>query len=117
MLIQLNTNEGIAGDESMSRRVEAEIADALSHYEDKITRVEVYLSDANADKHGADDKICVIEARPAGRPAIASSHQADSIDEALTVAAEKMQHRLEHELGRTGRHRDRDTIRRGFAPD
>ena len=114
MFIQLNTNEGVRGDEAMSRRVEAEIADALSHYESEITSVNVHLSDANGVKSGADDKICVIEARPNGRGPIASSHQAESVLEALTVAAEKMQHRLEHVLGRRHHHKGSESIRGSF---
>ena len=114
MHIQLNTNEGIKGDERMVETVEAEIMDALSHFQDHISSVDVYLSDANKTKHGADDKICVIEARPNGKPPIAASHQAESIQEALTVAAEKMQHRLEHNFGKQNHHKGGDTVRRGF---
>jgi hypothetical protein len=117
MLIQLNTNEGVEGGRGMERRVEAEIADALEHFEDQITRVEVYLKDANADKHGATDKICVIEARPAGRDAIATTHKADNLDDALTGAATKMQHRLAHELGRAHGHKGGETTRHMIDPE
>ena len=114
MFIQLNTNEGVRGDEAMSRRVEAEVADALSHYESDISSVDVHLSDANGSKAGADDKICVIEARPNGMAPVATSHQAESIEEALTVAAEKMQHRLEHVFGRRGHKKGGESIRGSF---
>lgn len=114
MHIQLNTNEGITGDERMVERVEAEVMDALGHFEDQISTVEVYLSDANGAKHGADDKICVIEARANGRKPMAVKHQADTIAEAITVAAEKMEHRLEHDLGRQNHHKGGETLRRGF---
>ena len=117
MLIQLNTNEGVRGDESMTRRVESEVSDALEYFEDQITRVEVYLKDANADKHGDRDKICVIEARPSGRAAIATSHQADNLEDALTGAAAKMQHRLSHELGRAHQHKGGETIRHMIDPE
>jgi ribosome-associated translation inhibitor RaiA len=114
MFIQLNTNESVRGDESMARRVEAEVGDALSHFEGQISSVDVHLSDANGTKHGADDKICVIEARPNGMAPVATSHQAESIAEALTVAAEKMQHRLEHVLGRRDRKKGGESIRGSF---
>lgn len=117
MLIQLNTNEGVNGGQGMSRRVEAEITGALEHFEGQVSRVEVYLKDANADKHGDKDKICVIEARPNGRGAITTTHEADNIDDALTGAAIKMQHRLSHELGRAHHHKGGDTIRHMIDPE
>src|SRR4051812_621449 len=117
MYIKLNTNEGVRGDEAMAQRVEAEIGDALGHFEERLTAVEVYLSDANGDKHGPDDKTCVIEARPAGHRAVAASHQAETHEEALSVAAEKMSHRLEHELAKTERKKGAPSIRTAFDPE
>jgi hypothetical protein len=117
MLIQLNTNEGVSGGVGMTALVEAQIGDALERFEDQITRVEVYLKDANAAKHGPDDKICVVEARPNGRPPISTTHQADNIEDALAGAAAKMQHRLDHELGRAYHHKGGETVRHAFDPE
>lgn len=113
MFIQLNTHEGVRGDERMAQRVEAEIEDALSPYEGQLTAVEVYLSDANGAKHGADDKKCTIEARPNGHRAVAATHEASTIEDAITGAAEKMRHRLDHELGKRREHRGDSDLRKG----
>ena len=113
MYIQLNTNEGIRGDERMVERVEAEVEAGLSHYEGQLTAVEVYLSDANGSKHGANDKKCTIEARPTGYRAVAATHEASSLEEAITGAVDKMHRRLDHELGKRREHRGDADLRKG----
>ena len=113
MYIQLNTNEGVRGDERMVERVEAEIEATLGQYGDQLSAVEVYLSDANGAKHGPDDKKCTIEARPNGHRAVAATHQASTLSEAITGAADKMQRRLEHDLGKRRDHKGDETIRKG----
>jgi ribosome-associated translation inhibitor RaiA len=114
MFIQLNT-QGVNGGEGMERRVEAEVGDALSRFEGEISSVEVHLRDANGEKSGADDKVCTIEARPNGMEPVAASHQSPNIDDALTGAAEKIQHRLEHVLSkRHGRQKGAESIRGSF---
>ena len=60
----------------------------------QITRVEVHFSDENGGKGGANDKRCVMEARLAGRKPIAVTDQADTFDEVIDGAAEKLKHAL-----------------------
>ena len=72
----------------------------LTHFGDRLTRVEVHLKDANAHKQGTADKHCTIEARPAGHQPVAVTHAAATLEEAVNGAAEKLQHALERTLGR-----------------
>ena len=67
MKIQVNTDDSIQGDEILSQRVGDEISSRLGRFSDQITRIEVHLSDENAEKGGGSDKRCVIEARLEGR--------------------------------------------------
>jgi ribosome-associated translation inhibitor RaiA len=113
MYIQLNTNEGVRGDDRMSARVEAEIEASLGQFEDQLSAIEVYLSDANGGKSGADDKKCTIEARPNGYRAVAATHEASTLEEAITGAVDKMQRRLDHELGKRREHRDDGGLYKG----
>ena len=58
MPIQINTDHNIEGRESLANHVRALVATALSRHEERVTRVEVHLSDQNSGKGGSDDKRC-----------------------------------------------------------
>lgn len=101
MQIQINTDHNIEGHEALTFRVSAAIENTLSRFSDHITRVEVHLSDENSDKKaGYDDMRCLIEARLEGRPPIAVTHQATTLDEAVDGAADKLANLIESTLGR-----------------
>jgi ribosome-associated translation inhibitor RaiA len=102
MKIQVNTDNHVEGSEPLTRRVEAEVEKTLGRFGDQVTRVEVYLRDANSHKSGDDDKRCLMEARLAGLQPIAVSHQAPTLGEAIDGAAEKLERTLDRTLGRLG---------------
>ncbi|SRR5690606_10767913 len=100
MQIQVNTDRHIQGGENLHERVQAMVADAVSHLRDRITRIEVHLSDENSDKGGDRDKRCVLEARVGGLKPIAVTHQAETLALAIDGAAEKLERALENALGK-----------------
>lgn len=100
MLIQVNTDNHIEGNSELAADVEAVVASTLAHFADRVTRVEVHLSDENGHKGGDRDKRCAMEARVEGLQPIAVTHQAGTTDEAVDGAAEKLKHALETHLGR-----------------
>jgi ribosome-associated translation inhibitor RaiA len=100
MQVQTNTDASINGSERLSAEVEAAVVDALGRFADRVTRVEVHLSDENMRKGGADDKRCVMEARVEGRSPTAVSHKAATVEEAITGAAAKLARSLDSALGR-----------------
>ena len=95
MQIQVNTDDNVAGHEALVHRVETEVNHTLGRFSDHITRVEVHLSDEDSDKSGSNDKRCLMEARLTARQPVAVSHQAGSLDEAFSGAAEKLKRSLE----------------------
>ena len=105
MQIQVNTDHNIDGRERVAEYVREVVEHAVSHFEQRVTRVEVHLSDDNGDKAGADDKRCVMEARVASIDPIAVSHRGPNIDEAIHGAAAKLKRCLASELGRAHAHR------------
>lgn len=111
MQIQINTDSNIEGGERVNRWVEDEVASALDHFSDQITRVEVHLSDQNAGKGGPDDKRCVLEARPTGQQPVAVTHSAAMIEEACRGAAESLAHLLASQFGRLHETKGGDSIR------
>ncbi len=79
--------------------LEEDVRHALAHSADRLTRVEVFLKDVNADKGGVD-KNCVVEARPRGLDPVAAEHTAATLHEAVQGAARKVQRQLEHRFGK-----------------
>jgi ribosome-associated translation inhibitor RaiA len=102
MKILINTDRNIQGDERLGEYVEGVVADVLDRFRDRISRVEVHLSDVNAGKSGEDDKRCMMEARLEGRAPTAVTHQAGTVREAVSGAAEKLERAIDRVLGRLG---------------
>jgi ribosome-associated translation inhibitor RaiA len=100
MKIQINTDNHITGREALVEQAEATVTSALGHLAEQITRVEVHLSDENGEKTGVRDKRCMMEARLEGHQPIAVTDEADSLDEAIAGAADKLKRSLDHTLGR-----------------
>lgn len=100
MHIQVNTDNNIPGREKLAIHVKSVVERVLSRFSDRITRVEVHLSDQNSDKSGQDDKRCLMEVRLEGRQPTAVTHKAASLGEAIEGAADKMKRSLESTLER-----------------
>ena len=100
MMIQVNTDNNITGREELQRRAEEVVGNTLQRFSNRISRLEVHLGDENGHKNGGKDQRCMIEARVEGIPPIAITHHADTLIEAMTVAAERMKESLDSTLGR-----------------
>lgn len=106
MHIQINTDHNIEGHEAHATRISSVVESALKRFSDRITRVEVQLSDENSkQKGGNDDMRCVIEARLEGRQPIAVTQRAATVDQAVDGAADKLTRLIESTLGRQRDHR------------
>lgn len=104
MKIQVNTDHNIHGHEATIAQIEATVEGALGHLSEHVTRVEIHLTDENAQKGGGADKRCVMEARLEGHQPVAVTEQAGSLDEAVEGAAHKLKRLIEHTLGRLSAH-------------
>jgi ribosome-associated translation inhibitor RaiA len=110
MQVQVNTDHNIEGHEALAAQVRGVVESALSRFSNHITRVEVHLSDENSDqKRGNDDMRCMMEARLKGRQPIAVTHQAATLDEAVSGAADKLTSLIESTLGRQRRQQSHRT--------
>lgn len=111
MEIQVDSDHNVNADQARIADIETEVRDILAHFVDHLTRVEVHLSDESAGRSSGEDKRCVLQARPAGRAAVAVTDHADSVDAALRGALHKLKRLLDNgHAGPTGRHA-RDSIR------
>jgi ribosome-associated translation inhibitor RaiA len=100
MQVLVNSDHHITGTESVTGRVEGIVHDALDHFGERITRVEVHLNDVNGAKLGDRDKRCMMEARLAGLKPIAVSHQAATLLEAIEAAADKLERAIDRVIGK-----------------
>ncbi|AZV25372.1 MULTISPECIES: HPF/RaiA family ribosome-associated protein [Pseudomonas] len=100
MQIQVNSDNHIQSSKRLEEWVRTTIESTLDRYEEDLTRVEVHLSDENGEKPGPHDLRCQLEARPKGHQPISVTHKADSLEQAIDGAAEKLEHALEHLFGK-----------------
>ena len=109
MKVQISTDGNIRGHEQMTDKVKWEVEEALSSISDRITRVEVHLSDTGGRKHSVHDTRCVMEARLRGRSPIAVTHKAAILGQAVDGAVDKLTRKLESTLGKLIAQRSRRT--------
>jgi hypothetical protein len=91
MQTQINSDKNINVDTRVIEFVEVEVKRVLGRLSSKLTRVEVHLSDVNSHKSGANDKRCMIEARPARHRPLSTTNQAATVKQAVRGALDKMQ--------------------------
>ena len=105
MIIQVNTDSNIEGKPELVHQIETDVEDSLEHYGERITRVEVHLSDENSDKKfGTNAMRCLLEARLSGLQPVAVSDTAANIEQAVAGAVEKLKHSLDNTLGKLEQH-------------
>ena len=103
MRIQVNSDNTIKVDASLTSLVKNEAKRALDRFAKSLTRAEFHLSDIDNKKTGRPDKRCLIEVRPAGvRPLVASAI-ATTTESAVDEALKKMKRKLTTFFGKKGR--------------
>ena len=100
MQIQFNTDKNITGSEELIASSTSYISEELSRFSQQITRVEVHLSDEDGNKDGFNDKRCILEARLAGMKPIAVTNHANTHEQAIDGAIDKLKASLEKITGR-----------------
>jgi ribosome-associated translation inhibitor RaiA len=118
MQIQVNSDKNIGGRETLAADISEVVDHALSHFRDRITRVEVHVTDQNSDKKGGGDDVrCLMEARLKGRQPVVASHQAANLDQAVDGAADKLSKAIESIIGRLRDHKGRKTDTSARGPE
>ena len=99
MQVQVFSNH-IEGGVQLQEWVGSTVVEQLERFEELLTRIEIHVSDENAQKGGGQDKRCQIEFRPKGHQSMSVSHKAESLHLAVEGAATKARHALEHLTGK-----------------
>lgn len=105
MQFQFNSDSSVMGTANVAERIENQVRQRLERFEDRLTRLEVHVSDENARKGGDDDKHCTIEARPRGGKPIGVTGKASDVDAAARKAATTLAQRLERHFGKSEKHK------------
>ena len=91
----------------MTDRVSEVVASPLEKYSGHISRVEIRITDENGAKSGEKDKRCMMEAHLEDRMRLAVTHQAATLEDAVSGATIKLAKTIESTLNKA-----RDTQRR-----
>lgn len=105
MQIQVHTDNNIKGRETLVSHVTGVVEHALGRFGERLTRVEVHLSDENGPKTGQDDIRCTLEAHLTGRQPAAVTHHATNLEQAVDGAAQKMKRLLDGAVEQMHGHR------------
>jgi hypothetical protein len=106
MQVQVNTDNATNGPEPFVDEVAATIRHLLLRFSDRLSRVEIHLSDVDAQRGGVD-KHCLIELRPDGMAPVVASDQVETLDAAVSGAVAKSIAVLDHALSKLASHRRR----------
>jgi ribosome-associated translation inhibitor RaiA len=103
MQVQINHDNHVRLGADVEQRLAETVRESLNRFGDRITRVEVHMSDANGGK-GGDDKKCLLEVRMANLQPIAVSQQASTYQLAFDRALDKLTHAIGHTIGKLATH-------------
>lgn len=104
MQIQINTDNNIEGSQNMEAYFKERLEQGLKNFSEYLTRLEVHVSDQNADKGGADDIQCRIEARIRGKEPIMVEERGENQEAALGGAIDKLQRVMRKVKGKMTEH-------------
>lgn len=104
MNVQVNTDHNIEGTEDLHAYIKSKLSDDFSRFNNAITRIEVHITDQNAQKSGAQDKRCLLEARVANRQPVVVSHNDETVHQAFEGASDKLMRSLNSMVGRLNNH-------------
>jgi len=100
LFIQIYADNQVESDAERNLILEKQVRQRLARFEERITDVEVHLSDVNGSKGGHGDLRCTIEARVNGIDPIAVAEHGTSIDRAVNAAAKTAVRALDRQLGK-----------------
>ena len=99
MFIQLHTDSQIDSSGEREARIEDRVRERLGRFGDRLTHVEIHVSDASGPRGGPGLR-ATIEARINGLEPVAVTDAGATVDRAVLGAAAKAARALDHKLGR-----------------
>lgn len=98
--IQIRTDKNIESSAGLEEHVRNSVNKAMTHFDERLTRVEVHLRDVNGDKFGERDHECMMEARLRGVKPLAVTHADSNLHLAIAGATERLRNAVSNLVGR-----------------
>ena len=99
MFVQISTDNRLVSDADANARLEEKVRSKLKRFESRLSDVEVHITDMNGSKGGDGDKKVTLEARMNGHTPVAVHADADRVETAVGLAADKAVRALAHAIG------------------
>jgi hypothetical protein len=117
MDIQVRTDYHVDGDQGLIAYVEQQVSTGLGAFSEKITSVQVHLSEESGARKGPHQLRCVLEVRLGGHAPAVVTRRGTTKDVVVHGAVVDMHHVHERLYGRLDtRHGGAETIRRPASP-
>ena len=117
MDIQVRTDYHVDGDQGLIGYVEQEVSSGLAAFSERITSVQVHLSEESGARKGPHELRCVLEVRLAGHAPVVVTHRGSTKDDVVHGAVADMRAVLDRLQGHLDqRHVGADTIRHPASP-
>lgn len=100
MQIIVNTDKTFDRHQGLDEHVQNVVGAALERFGERVTRVEVHLSNENSGKQADGGNRCTLEARITGYQPIAVSDHSITLHQAIAGAADKLTRAIDSALGR-----------------
>lgn len=104
MFVQIRTDNRTISDAEANDRLEGKVRSKLKRFESRLSDVEVHITDMNGSKGGDGDKRVSLEARVNGHPPVAVHADAERVEIAVGLAADKAVRALDHAIGKEKAH-------------
>lgn len=104
MHIQLNPARGVSISPALEEYINTQLGSVVRRFGERLTRIEVYLTDVNGPKGGLD-KQCKLEARPRGGDPLLARRELVHEDayDAVSGAAKRLESVLSNHFGKLDR--------------
>lgn len=100
-MLTIVNGSGIEVCDALRAHARGTLIGTLGHRTDRLTRVEVQLSDHNGTRGGPNDKRCLLEARPESLDPFVVSADGGDLYELIEDAAGKLARALDTAFGRS----------------
>lgn len=111
MQVLLNSDTQIEDHRAMTAYLETVLARSLSHFGERVVRIDAHLSDDNsAAKADVDDIHCTLEAQVLGLAPVVAKDRAATSHQAIQGAVHKLEHALAHAVGKHESQRGKASI-------
>ncbi len=110
MKVRIDHDDHVRASQERSGEIEQLVHAHLGRFGELITSVQVHLSDENGPRVTPGDRRCLMEARLAGREPIVVRHRADSVKQAVSGAASRLERAIDESRDRR-RHARRQRAR------